>query len=224
MILNPTNNLKDCSHNSNSTNSNDNYPELLSEYLSTLKDSLFEGWLAWLIGTLGWDWEQAISELTNRVNWNKGAKCFPVTFSSECFRYYEPDTIVRTYVNEVLKGNIPEYDRLKDSKNVPLIEKHVAEVSGKKIDRVALTLWELYFATKDNSFRTDAFLRPLTAQKYEASRNTPIKGSLQDTTDDIFSTIKTILIILAIVAAAGGGLWLYSNFATVKNTFKRVAK
>ena len=121
----------------------------------------------------GSDYENAVQTITERLNWNIGAQCYPLIVGSGCYDQSEVGCIVNVYYNLAKTSAIPEYDRKNNAKSIELIEKTVALRSGRQEGRVKAVLYHLYFATMDNSIKTNSILFPIQAKNNQEVKERP---------------------------------------------------
>lgn len=188
---------------------------------SNLNDYLFQGLLNWLIGLVGFDFEQGVTTIQNRANYNKGWKCYPVILApGSCLSTDDVKIIITTYINEVDKNIIPEYDRKNNPSKIETIEKHVAKISGKPIEKVKVVFWEAYYATLDGDVRSDMLLRPKTyKENYDKKNVLPdYINSLGNATKDLLGTAGSVLKYLLIAGAVVGGIYVFKNASAIKQS------
>lgn len=173
---------------------------------------------------LGVYWEKNINSLTFRINWNKGFYSLKTIFSLTDWsllppvKYEQVEKIVACYINLVKGKVIPEYNRKSPSnKDISYIEDKVAEYYGQSKELVKVVLYELYWATKDNTLSTDEFLRPITYAQYCEYKEKPgLEGEKGGDTsnffEDLVSAFKVLFWVLVISGTAFGAWWLYNNW------------
>lgn len=136
-----------------------------------------------LYKAFGDDYENAVQTVTERLNWNIGVQCYPIIAGNGCYDQSEVGCVINTYYNLAKTGAIPEYDRKNNPSAIPLIEKTVTEKSSRPAGRVAAILFHLYYATMDNSIKSDAMLFPVKSKQNNAIRDIP---------DEVNSTQKKV--------------------------------
>ncbi len=153
----------------------------------------------------GSDYENAVQTITERLNWNIGVQCYPIIASSGCYDQSEVGCIVNVYYNLAKTGAIPEYNRKDNPKGIAIIEKAVTQKSGKQEGRVKAVLYHLYFATMDNSIKTNSILFPIQAKQNQDVKARPkeitsTQTNLENATAGL-GEIGTYLLIGGVVLA-----------------------
>ncbi len=152
----------------------------------------------------------ATFELHNRINHNRGKKCYPIKFSwftDACFDYDEIRTVIDDYIKLLSQDTIKKYNEktLSQSELNNIVQK-VAQASGIIRERAEIILKNMFWAIYDGDIKHDDLVRDAN----NGGNNNG--GANQDGGIDISELKSKILVARAskygnwiLVAAAGVG-------------------
>jgi hypothetical protein len=170
------------------------------------------------------DYELSLVKLWDRITWNQGAGCYPISFAKVCFSQAEIDNILKTYMGLVVDNIIPEYNRRKNPENISNIEKTVADKANSSPNRVAIVLYNAWYAAEDGTLPNKSVILPKSYLSNEASYGKTPTGidTIANTAFGIdaigkYATyLKYGLYAGAGLLAIGAGLYLYQFLPKAK--------
>ena len=180
----------------------------------------FDGIWTLLLDFFGYDADETINLVTNRVNYNRNCTQNGTTISGcHALSSSQVEKVLKTYNNLVLKDVIPMYDRKNNPSAIENIEEAVTHWTGLKRVDVNQVLYELYFGVLGNNYNSNdyaakmlrpkdadvmKFLNEVTPKEWD-TLSTDVK-SIMDKAKDKFDDI--LYSILKYVAIAVVGFFL----------------
>lgn len=166
---------------------------------------------------VGYDFEQAVLEITDSLNYNSHWYCYPLFGQpAGCFELDQVKRIISCYTNLQYDGKIPVYNP-NDSAKSGIIAA-VAECSTEDPKAVELALDQLYWATSDGRIKSGKVLRPRDAQKWGEQQDQPAEsvGGADTAFDSIWSTAKKVVIGVGVAVGVYFGAQAYAAYRTTK--------
>lgn len=170
---------------------------------------------------VGYEFEQAVTEITDALNWNAHWYCYPLFGQpAGCFELDQVKRIISCYTNLQYDGEIPVYDPSATSKGMVIAA--VAECSTEDAKGVEAALDQLFWGTVDGRIKTGKVLRPRDADKWQEQQDQPAKsvGSADAAFDDTVSTVKKVVIGVGVAAGVYFGAQAYAAYRTARKVVK----
>ena len=180
-----------------------------------LSDIVGYGVWKWFWGALDDNSIEAIvTQIANDLNYNEGAKCYPILWSSNCYKPGEVEKILLAYANLVERGKCEEYTGI--NPNAYNVIKVVSDGLSTDYKRVQKVLNMLLWGTKNGRYKGGQYiLLPKTNSQKTGLEEVPqiikdnslldkLKEKAKDTVDTSISLVKWLTIGGCVV----GGLYV----------------